>query len=116
MSDFDAWIHHLLNNPDAAIRGEAARLLGENADALDDEQYSTALAALNQALADPDPMVLMTAMNAMSQFNRQAQEFEPETAEEETAPPIEAAVCRVCGKPEALVDPDECSYPNCPYK
>jgi hypothetical protein len=114
-AQFDAMIHHLLNNPDAAIRVQAAQALAQSVGSLDDEQYSTALSALNQAMTDPDPMVLMAAMNAMGHFDRAEDDFEPEQPVD-TGPPVQASACRVCGKPEALVDANECEYPNCPYK
>jgi hypothetical protein len=114
-SQFDSWIHHLLNNPDSATRAKAAETLAEYVESLDEDQYATALAALNQAMTDPDPMVLMTVMSAMGSFDRHNEDFGPEEIID-SGPAVQASACRVCGKPEALVDVNECEYPNCPYK
>jgi hypothetical protein len=121
MSDgasFEDVVHHLHHNPDPSVRAEAARLLGEHVNALDNAQYEEAKIALSHALTDPDPMVLMAAMSALSNYNRIASQEamdELNTNDEETEA-ISAAACRVCGKPEALIAPDECERANCPYK
>ena len=112
---FDAYIHHLLNNPDASVRVKAAQALADNVESLDEDQYATALAALNQAMTDRDPMVLMTVMNVMGYFDRADEELLPED-NVDAGPAVQASACRVCGKPEALVDTNECEYVNCPYK
>jgi hypothetical protein len=114
-AQFDSMIHHLKNNPDASIRVKAAQALGQAADSMNDEQYSSAMAALNQAMTDPDPMVLMAVMNAMSYFDRGSADYESDESVD-TGPAVQASACRVCGKPEALVDPNECEFANCPYK
>lgn len=114
-AQFDAWIHHLLNNPDASIRAKAAQTLGEYVESLDEDQYATAMSALSQAMTDPDPMVLMTVMSVMGDFNRMPDDSLTEEAVD-SGPAVQASACRVCGKPEALVDTGECEYPNCPYK
>src|SRR5690242_9188988 len=107
-ASFEDVVLHLHGNPDPSIRAEAARLLGEHVDALDLTQYEEAKVALNQALTDPDPMVLMAAMTALSKYNRIASQEaldELNTDDEETEAVV-ASSCPVCGKPEALVAPD----------
>ena len=87
------------------IRAKAARLIGEMSHTLDGEDREFAKQALNRAMADPDPSVLMTVMNAMGQFP--AVEVEDEyDIEEEHVEPEKAESCAVCGKPVALVDPE----------
>lgn len=104
----------LFHSQDANERAYAAQLLGNHVEALDDEQYDAAKKALNNALIDPNPMVLMAAMQALGRFNRVGLPQLEETDEGETE--LVATVCQVCGKPEMLIDAATCEYNNCPYK
>lgn len=94
-------------------RAKAASQLAEIADLLNDEHYKDAMHALNNALADPDPMVIMAAIDALSHFTRTR--YEEAAPVNESAEPV-AATCPVCGKPEFLVDPVACEEANCPYR
>jgi len=114
---FDGWLQHLARNPDAAVRAKAAYLISRSVEELTPEQYQAASQMLQKAMADHDPTVLMAAMNALSQFTRGSEEIQLEEAEPRRGGKLVAAsLCAVCGKPEALADPDDCEYPNCPYK
>lgn len=114
---FDNWLQHLARNPDPAVRAKAAYLVGRAVDDLDGGQYQAASQALQQAMTDHDPTVLMAAMNALSLFTRGAADVQLDDAEPRRGGRlVKAEVCSVCGKPEALVDPDDCEYPNCPYR
>ncbi len=104
----------LLQSQDANERAYAAQLLGNHVDALDDEQYDAAKQALNNALIDPNPMVLMAAMQSLGRFNRSGLPQLEATDDNETE--LVAMVCQVCGKPEMLADAATCEYSNCPYK
>ena len=121
MSDevtFEDVIHHLRHNEDPSARAEAAQMLGDYVDDLSDEEYDAAAAALNEALTDPDPMVLMAAMSALSHYTRRTAEMEQVQVEEAADRKIEAVsnTCAVCGKPEVLIAAESCDYENCPYK
>lgn len=121
MSDevtFEDVVYHLRHNEDASTRAEAAQMLGDYVDDLSDDEYDQAASALNEALTDPDPMVLMAAMNALSHYTRRTAEMEQVQVEEATDRKIEAVsnTCAVCGKPEVLVDAESCDYEECPYK
>lgn len=110
-------LNALANNPDSAVRIEAAQTLGNYVDQLTDAEYEAARSALDKALTDPDPMVLMAAMNAMTAYNRRGASAlveEEETVEDEGA--AQAAVCSVCGKPEALIADGGCGRDDCPYQ
>lgn len=111
--DFQALLAQLASQ-DSAERAAAAKNLGQQVDSLDDDQYNAAKEALNNALADRDPMVLMAAMNALSNFSRAGLPVMDEDDIEETE--LIAVVCSVCGKPEMLADGTTCEYGNCPYK
>jgi hypothetical protein len=114
---FDNWVQHLSRNPDAAVRAKAAYLIGRSVGELDTDQYQVASQVLQKAMTDHDPTVLMAAMNALSQFTRGSEDIQLEDAEPRKGGRlVKADVCAVCGKPEALTDPDDCEYPNCPYK
>lgn len=113
---FDEVVYHLINNPDAGLRAQAAQMLGDHADDLDDDLYRAAAQALNRALSDPDPMVLMAAMSALGQFNRPLSEATPAPAVTDAGPAERAATCSVCGKPTAIADGATCEQPNCPYR
>ncbi len=114
---FDNWLQHLSRNSDAAVRAKAAYLIGKAVEDLDSHQYQDASQALQKAMNDQDPTVLMAAMNALSQFTRGSDQVQLEDAEPQKGGRLVAAtVCSVCGKPEALADPDDCPQPNCPYK
>jgi hypothetical protein len=121
MSDvnYDALLHHVLRNPKAQDRAQAAFLLGKHVDELDEEQYQTAMIALNQALNDADPRVVMEAMTALTQFTRHADEGwgAPADVDPDQVPPAKRArSCAVCGKPEPLIDPETCEFDNCPFR
>lgn len=111
--DFQALLTQLASQ-NATVRASAAQALGENVGELDDDQYEAAKQALNNALIDPDPMVLMSAMSALSKFSRAALPLIEAADDEETE--LVAVICPVCGKPEMLADPATCEYSNCPYK
>lgn len=113
---FQRILDALANDPNPAVRMEAAQTLGNYVDELSDDEYEAARSALDKALTDPDPTVLMAAMSAMTAYNRRgAAVFEEEDAlpEEDAA---QAAVCSVCGKPEALIDDGGCGRADCPYQ
>jgi HEAT repeat protein len=123
-SEFQNLIDSLLNNPDSSARMNAARALGDYVDNLNDEEYQEAKKALDSAMADPDPMVLTTAMGSLMRFNRQndPRHISDEDmdvhgdAEEDILPPPTKAICDVCGRPEALIPQGGCERDDCPYK
>jgi len=107
----------MLQAGDANDRIEAARMLADNQNDLSDDEYRTAVRALQTALADPDPQVIMVVMEALSRFTRETSEMQAVTSEDDDAEElVTVATCSVCGKPEVLVDPSTCEYENCPYK
>jgi len=113
---FEDIIWHLQNNEDPSVRAEAAQILGENVEHLNNEQYEIASKALNAALTDPHPQVIMDVMNALPRFNRPRTDITTAQAAETTGEAISMSVCGVCGKPEALVDGATCEFGNCPYR
>lgn len=111
---FDDLIDHLQNNPDPAVRGEAIRLIMQIGPTLSGGQRQLAKDALNFALSDPDPMVLMAAMQALAAFSAPIEDLPPEQTDD--APVAEAAVCVECGRPEfvaRLRACDNCGNPIC---
>lgn len=102
-------------NSDPSVRAECVAWLAQNVAELNEAEYEAAKGAIESALMDTDPSVLMQAMQAMPAFNRAAQAFGAENDEDDEAAPV-AAMCAVCGKPEWAVDPDTCEEPNCPYR
>jgi len=103
----DELVEALMEDGDSQIRVEAARLIGEMSHTLNPDDREFAKQALNRAMTDPDPMVLMAVMNAIGQFPS-AEVVVEDDEEIDDAPPIQAEVCPVCGKPLALFDHDEC--------
>lgn len=119
MSDgltFDDVLYHLAHNERADARAYAAELLGQYVDHLNDEEYQRASAALNQALTDPEPTVILAVMQALSAYNRKARQDAAKARREAGRPPVAIKLCQVCSKPEALADPNLCPHANCPYK
>lgn len=121
-SEFQNLIDTLLNNSDSSARMNAARALGDYVDKLDDEEYEAAKKALDRALSDPDPMVLTTAMGALTKYSRQGgpkhivdEDMDVHGDTEEDLLPTRA-VCEVCGRPEALIPDGGCERDDCPYK
>lgn len=114
MSDAMQVIDQALNDSNPQTRAQAVRWLAENVDQLTDEQYEEAKRAVERAMMDSDPTVIMMAMQAMGSFTRAASQLQP-TAEEDDAEPV-AAMCSVCGKPEWLINAADCEYATCPYK
>lgn len=118
MSDFppiDELIDALMDDADPQIRAEAARLIGEKSHTLDGDDREFAKQALNRAMTDADPMVLMSVMNAIGQFPSRAPEPIEDDDDDDIAP-VKADACAVCGRPMALVDPDTCQQGDCPYR
>lgn len=117
MSNFppiDELIDALMEDGDAAVRAEAARLIGEMAHTLNNEDREAAKQALNRAMLDGDPMVLMSAMTALGQIPAIVED--DDDPEQDDVAPVKAESCSVCGKPMALVDPEHCQYDTCPYR
>ena len=117
MSDFppiDELIGALMEDADPRIRAEAARLIGKMSHTLNSEDREFAKQALNRAMLDADPSVLMSVMNAIGQFPSAVIQDDP--IEEDDTVPVKADSCAVCGKPMALVDADSCQYDTCPYR
>ena len=120
-AEFQNLIDTLLTGSNSVERMQAAKALGDYVDDLSDEEYEDAKTALNRAMADPDPMVLTTAMSAMTKFNRSGIqitgdiEFEGDDRDDLIHPP-EKAVCDVCHRPEALIPEDGCEREDCPYR
>ena len=115
--EFLAIIETLLKHPNSSERSKAARTLGDFVDNLNEEEYEDAKNALNKALADKDPMVPMAAMGALTKYNRKAGSADYDVRgdkEEDLLPPPTKAVCKVCGKPEALIA-GGCERDDCPY-
>lgn len=104
----DELVEALMEDSDAQVRAEAARLIGEMSHTLNGEDREFAKQALNRAMTDPDPMVLMAVMNAIGQFPSAEIVEDDEEEEEDDTPLVQAEVCPVCGKPLALFDHDEC--------
>lgn len=123
-SEFQNLIDTLLKDPDSSARMKAARTLGDYVDKLDDEEYEQAKKALDRALSDSDPMVLTSAMGALTKYNRKGGpkhivgeniDVHGDT-EEDLLPPPSRAICEVCGRPEALIPDGGCERGDCPYK
>lgn len=115
--EFMNLLDNLLKNPKASERARAAALLAQYVDQLNDDEYELAKTALNRAMTDSDPMVLMAVMNTMTKYNRQSAEIEMELfgdAQEDIAPQ-KAHACKVCGRPEALIPEGGCERDDCPY-
>lgn len=121
-SDFQDLIDTLLSGKDSGARMKAAKALGDYVDDLSDDEYQQAIQALNKAMMDPDPMVLTTAMQSMTKYNRGGGiqitgdiELHGDTEDDLLHPPTKA-VCSVCHRPEALIPDDGCERDDCPYK
>jgi hypothetical protein len=115
--EFNALIETLLKHPNSSERQKAAKALGDFVFNLNDEEYEEAKTALNRALADKDPMVLMSAMGSLTKYNRKGGKDEDIVVgdrKEDLLPPPTKAVCKVCGKPEALIA-GGCERDDCPY-
>lgn len=123
MSDFpsiDELIEALMEDNNPAVRAEAARLIGEMSHTLNAEDRDFAKKALNRAMIDPDPTVLMSVMNAIGRFPTIVEDDDEdddyiEGYDEDTIP-VRAAACILCGKPTALIEPATCPNEQCPYK
>lgn len=118
MSDeltFDDVVYHLRHNEDPGVRAEAAQMLGDYVEDLNEDEYDIAANALNEALTDPDPMVLMAAMTALSHYTRRTDEMAAVSAPDD-ADIVAASSCPMCGKPEMLIDAATCEYERCPYR
>jgi hypothetical protein len=114
---FEEILSYLVTHPRADGRAYAAELLGEHVDSLSDDEYQRAAHALNDALADADPQVVMAAMLAPSQYNRQAlRQVEQAERQADETKLIAIALCKVCQKPEMLADITLCPHADCPYK
>lgn len=111
----DELIEALMEDVDPRIRAEAARLIGEMSHTLGQEDREFAKQALNRAMTDADPMVLMTVMNSIGKFPAVQIDTDDDFEEEDVAP-VRAEACAVCGRPMALVDPDTCEQGDCPYR
>lgn len=119
--EFLGLLQALLHAPKAGDRVQAARILGQYVDHLNDEEYAEARDALNSALRDADPMVLMEAMQSLTRYDREirlirSEEAMQEDVEEDNIEPIEQAVCKLCGRPEALISAGGCERADCPYR
>jgi hypothetical protein len=117
--EFMALIETLLKHPNSSERSKAAKALGDFVYNLNDEEYEDAKNALNKALSDKDPMVLMSAMGALTKYNRKAGSDDYEVVgdrEEDLLPPPTKAACKVCGRPEALIPDGGCERDDCPYR
>jgi hypothetical protein len=119
--EFLGLLQSLLHAPKSGDRIQAARVLGQYVDHLNDEEYVEARDALNSALRDADPMVLMEAMQSLTRYDREirmirSEEAAQTDAEDETIHPIEQAVCKLCGRPEALIASGGCERADCPYR
>jgi hypothetical protein len=130
MSDeltFDQVLRYLQNDPNPSNRAEAAKILGEFVGDLSDEEYMVARQALNNALADAHPQVVMAAMNSLTTYDREGKgkgkhivgedfEIHGDTPEDLGVAPPEKAACNVCGRPEVLIPDGGCDRDDCPYK
>ena len=128
MSDeltFDDVLRYLKNDPSADNRAEAARILGDYVGDLSDAEYTVARHALNNALADPHPQVVMAAMNSLTTYDREGKgkhivgedfEIHGDTPEDLGVAPPQRSACNVCGRPEVLVPDGGCDRDDCPYK
>ncbi|MEL6403649.1 MAG: HEAT repeat domain-containing protein [Chloroflexota bacterium] len=116
--EFAGLIDTLLNSDNSAERRQAAKTLGDYVDDLNDEEYDAAKDALNRALTDADPMVLMAAMGALTKYNRMSgkDDIVLHGDDKDDILPPEKATCSVCGRPEALIPDGGCERDDCPYK
>lgn len=115
--EFKALLDTLNNSSDAGERADAARKLGNYVDDLNDEEYELAKAALNKALADPDPTVLMAAMQSITKYDRIGAgdiDIHGDTPED-LGVAEQGTSCSVCGRPEALIPEGGCERDDCPY-
>lgn len=118
-AEFNDLIDTLLNSPDSGERANAARTLGNHVDELNDDEYEAAKKALDKAMTDSNPMVLMAAMGAMPKFNRKTPDGDDMVLHGDDKDDIlhpEKAVCDVCGRPEALIAEGGCGRDDCPYQ
>ena len=120
--EFQNLIDTLLKGKNSADRAKAAKALGDHVKNLSDDEYEQAKTALNSAMTDPDPMVLMAAMQSMTKYTRGGGiqitgdiSFTGDTEEDLLHPPTRSA-CKVCGRPEALIPDGGCERDDCPYK
>lgn len=121
MSDFpslDELVQALMEDSNPKVRAEAARLIGDMSANLSGEDREFAKQALNRAMTDPNPSVLMSAMSAMGRFPSAIEDDDDDYFDEEDQEtmPIQAEACAVCGKPLALVEPASCPFDKCPYR
>lgn len=120
--EFNQLLETLLHGATSSERMQAAKLLGQHVEQLNDDEYMDARNALNQALSDADPMVLMEAMQSLTRYDRQIRTIRDEYGEvygdaaEDMIHPIERAACKVCGRPEALISAGGCDREDCPYR
>jgi predicted O-methyltransferase YrrM len=120
--EFQNLIDTLLKGKNAADRMKAAKSLGDYVKDLSNDEYEQAKKALDRAMTDADPMVLMAAMQSMTKYTRGGGiqitgeiDFTGDTKEDLLHPPTRT-VCKVCGRPEALIHEDGCERDDCPYK
>ena len=107
-----------LKDGNDADKMEAAKALGNFVGELNDIEYDAAKSALDRALADANPMIVMTAMQALTKYNRVGtggDMIDIYGDDQSDIAPEKAAACRVCGKPEALIPSGGCERDNCPY-
>lgn len=122
MSEFpplDELVQALMEDSNPAVRAEAARLIGAMAHTLSGDDLSFAKQAIDRAMTDPDPSVLMSAMSAMSRFPSSIEDDDEDDyidEDDQATMPIMAESCKLCGKPLALVEPATCTFDNCPYR
>lgn len=111
-------INALLAHDKAKVRVQAVEWLAGNVQQMNDEEYDAAKKAIERGLSDANPNVLMAAMQAIGAFNRRSVRIEEVYEEDPNGEEAEAvaAVCKVCGKPEMLINPATCEESNCPYR
>lgn len=115
-SEFRNIVRALRQHPQSNARAEAARILGNYVDQLNDEEYHIAREALNNALTDSDPTVLMAAMQSLTKYNREGASAMGAVEEADDDTIAQAAACAVCGRPEVLIPEGGCERDDCPYK
>ncbi|GAB1419982.1 hypothetical protein MASR2M15_00550 [Anaerolineales bacterium] len=107
----------LLNDTEADSRKDAANWLARNAPSFSADEQAEASRALDKAMMDPSPDVLMAVMTALSALaNAAPRSSAPDITDLPPATEVTAQGCSVCGKPEFLIDPESCEYANCPYR
>lgn len=107
-----------LKSGNDADKMEAAKTLGNFVGELNDMEYDAAKSGLDRALADANPMVVMTAMQSLTKYNRVGtggDMIDIHGDDQADIAPEKAAACSVCGKPEALIPVGGCERDNCPY-